>query len=116
MRNDGSVARSIPAPPGRIDDPEWSPNSKELVLTAIGPGPKARADLYVESADGLQHTQLTHGPGNSTGPVWSPDGSEIAFERLQGAKAEIAVVKADGTGEKILTSGQGKNGGPVWQP
>ena len=60
--------------------------------------------------------QLTAGPGDSTGPVWSKRGNEIAFERLAGSHANIAVVGADGKGERILTSGEGKNGGPVWRP
>jgi TolB protein len=60
--------------------------------------------------------ELTAGPGNSTGPVWSKQGNQIAFERLAGSHADIAVIGTDGKGEKTLTSGTGKNGGPVWRP
>lgn len=70
----------------------------------------------MENRDGSGRIQLTHGQGDSTGPVWSPRGNEIAFERIDGPRADIAVVGADRKGEKTLTSGAGKNGGPVWEP
>jgi TolB protein len=115
MAADGSGTHQVPAPPGRIDGPDWSPDGKRLVLAAVGPPPRSREDLWVENADGSNQVEITHGPGDSTAPQWSP-GSEVAFVRVAGSHVNIDVVKPDGTGERQLTSGQGKNGGPVWRP
>src|SRR5438034_1699755 len=39
-------------------------------------------DVYVMNADGSGVTQLTPNDGfDDTGPVWSPDTTQIAFER-----------------------------------
>src|SRR5919197_1331904 len=38
-------------------------------------------DLWTINPDGSNLTQLTTGPINDTGPVWSPDGAAIAFQR-----------------------------------
>jgi Tol biopolymer transport system component len=42
---------------------------------------------------------------NGFGAMWSPDGSRVAFLRLESGKFEIFAVNASGEGEKRLTTG-----------
>jgi len=62
----------------------WSPDGKQLCYTCKRvPDPEESTDsgLYVANVDGTgEHRLLTDGmPGFDQDPVWSPDGSRIAF-------------------------------------
>ena len=53
-------------------------------------------DIYVIKADGSCRTRLTARPGNEKDPVWSADGSRIAFVYLD----DIHVMNALSTAVK----------------
>jgi Tol biopolymer transport system component len=55
------------------------------------------SDIWISDLRGFR-TRLTFGPGYSSWPVWSPDGSAIAFYR--GGK--IYRKAADGTGDEEM--------------
>ena len=56
-------------------------------------------------ANGSAETNLTNRSGSSEGqPVWSPDGSELAFWSDRDGNVELYVMKADGTGQRRLTN------------
>src|SRR2546423_1155728 len=42
--------------------------------------PGGGGDIYLMEADGSNQTRLTNHTANDVGPVWSPDGSLIAFQ------------------------------------
>ena len=46
------------------------------------------------------------------GPVWSPNGDMIAFEKA----GEIWVMRADGTHMRRLTNQRASDGNPAWSP
>ena len=76
-------------------------------------------DIYVMDADGGNRRQLTTG-GNNVHPAWSPDGTQIAFERWgqdeRGwSQNDIFVMDADGGNQRQLTT-DGQSGGPTWSP
>ena len=60
------------------NDPLWmrypaiSPNGETIAFTYKG-------DIYTVPANGGKATQLTTHPAHDMRPVWSPDGSKIAF-------------------------------------
>ena len=60
------------------NDPLWmrypaiSPNGETIAFTYKG-------DIYTVPANGGKATQLTTHPAHDTRPIWSPDGSKIAF-------------------------------------
>jgi Tol biopolymer transport system component len=53
-------------------------------------------DIYTVKADGTDERQLTNGPGILSGPAWSPDGTRIAFRRLEGGSDTVEVMDAGG--------------------
>jgi TolB protein len=70
------------------------------------------------NADGSDLRNLTKAPddvarGASQGPpVWSPDGTMLAFEGDDGKTDGLYLMNADGTGFRLLADG----GPPVWSP
>jgi Tol biopolymer transport system component len=74
---------------GNGDRPSWSPGGGSLVFVSSG-------NIMVINADGSQLHTLAPG----VGPViWSPDGTEIAFQQTQARG--VRVIKADGTSQTV---------------
>jgi Tol biopolymer transport system component len=79
--------------------------------------------IYVMNPDGSQIRRLTHSLENEsdTAPVWSPDGSQIAFQRIRDINAferdtEIYVINADGSNPRNLTQHPALDARPSWSP
>ena len=94
----------------------WSPNGSRIVFVS------SRDDLvngdlqvYVMDADGGNQTRLTNA-SNNTRPVWSPDGTRIAFDSFRTGNDEIYVMNADGSGQTNLTNHPNSDGSPRWSP
>jgi TolB protein len=72
--------------------------------------------LYSLPVDGSAGaTQLTDG-GENADPVFSPDGTELAFRRAVGEESRIYVMAADGSDERPVTSRGGFDQDPTWSP
>ncbi len=62
-------------------------------------------DIWVCDLDGSNAVQLTANNANEDAPCWSPDGTQIAFERLWSLQDyEIILINADGSGIHALTT------------
>ena len=77
--------------------------------------------IQVINADGTGQTILTGGDGViCDDPVYSPDGSKIAFTRRSGFGTHVSVMNADGTNVVTVISGSGSpethNFDPSWSP
>lgn len=59
---------------------------------------------------------LTSDSSNDTGPVWSPDGKQIAFASDRLGSFHIFVMEADGSNLRQLTAGVSNNLEPGWSP
>jgi TolB protein len=69
------------------------------------------------NADGSGVTNLTNLPSNELYPVWSPDGTKIAFVSEGGIKQyEIYVMNADGSRKTNLTNDSDQDWAPDWSP
>lgn len=60
--------------------------------------------------------QLTNHPAADLAPVWSPDGTRIAFESLRDGNSEIYVMDADGSNQVNLTRHEADDHAPSWSP
>ncbi len=86
------------------DEPLWmrypsiSPNGKEIAFAYKG-------DIYKVSTTGGVATRLTTHEAYDTTPMWSPDGSKIAFvsDRYYGSR-DIYVMNANGGAAKRVTT------------
>jgi Tol biopolymer transport system component len=68
-------------------------------------------DFYTINADGTGLRRITDG----TDPVWSPDGTQIAFARLRDPRG-IWLVNADGSGERQIFDWPRQTGYLSWSP
>ncbi len=72
--------------------------SSQIAFSADTPG--GAREIYVADADGTggSPTNLTNDPARDTGPLWSPEGSQIAFLSDRTGSDQIFVVNVDGNG------------------
>ncbi len=91
-----------------------SPDGGKIAFAAAAnptPGSSGTSDLYTVSLGDKMVKKIVDLRGPETNPVWSPDGSQIAFQTANGAEfyffanSRIAVVVAAGGGApKVLTA------------
>jgi Tol biopolymer transport system component len=97
---DGSGLADL-TPDGRAYGGDWSPDRSRIVFASpSGEG----SGVYVMDADGTNRVRLAAG----SSPVWSPDGSRIAFVSADG----VTVMNTDGSDTRALTAGVD----PTWSP
>jgi len=79
--------------------------------------------IYVMNVDGTATTEVARGLVFNPGPVWSPDGCQIAYRGGfdQQFSPWIAIVNADGTGYRQVTPPSDPNAfeyyeSPTWSP
>ena len=70
------------------------------------------------NADGSGQTDLSNDPATADiDPVWSPDGTKIAWARATDTSDyDIWVMHADGTNQTQLTTDPGFDAYPAWSP
>jgi Tol biopolymer transport system component len=86
----------------------WSPEGTRLAYTTYANLSMRKLQVWTVSADGSAPSLIASHCCVSDGgsPVWSPDGSQIAFEAEKGGgtpdvRSRYLVVNADGTGEPM---------------
>jgi len=73
--------------------------------------------LWRSKLDGSSRTQLTYAPMQVHMPLWSPDGTQIAFMASRpGRPWKIFVIPAGGGTPQEVTAGDRNQGDPTWTP
>lgn len=104
MGPNGRRVRQLTSTPGIQEVPRWSPDGRRIVFDAYRPRPGVpfSTSIWIMRADGSQPRQLTF-DGFDVEPVFSPDGTQIAFARITGETAAgdtleaVYVMDVDGT-------------------
>ncbi|HTG48770.1 MAG TPA: hypothetical protein VK646_14055 [Actinomycetota bacterium] len=124
---DGSGLRALDAtrdPALNLGCGDVSPDGRLLVLEGFNDRRPGVAGIYtVRASDGGALRRVTRAPrgGSDGNPVFSPDGSHVAFFRTrpgvtpQGAGA-LFVVAIDGSGLRRITPWGAAFAGPSWSP
>ena len=73
-------------------------------------------DLWSVPRAGGEARRLTAGPGVETDPVFSPDGSQIAFTGEYDGNVDVFVIPASGGVPKRLTYHPGRDRAVSWTP
>jgi dipeptidyl aminopeptidase/acylaminoacyl peptidase len=115
-----------------VQSPRFSPDGKNIAFVRSGMGAQEsswfdlnadrNSDIYVVSADGGTPKQMTNTPGPETAPVWSPDGTELAYlsamdPRSWAEKVDVVVMPANGGPARNLTRDFPDSAtGATWSP
>ncbi len=80
--------------------PAFAPDGQRIAYSARNGTKVEPFHIYVRTITADTPRQLTSGAGNDIGPVWSPDGTKIAFQRLEEGRTAYIVTGADGANEQ----------------
>src|SRR6185369_12122961 len=89
-----------------------------VVAFLAGPRDLTQADIYLLDVDHAAIVGLTHQPAHYSIPIWSPDGSQLAFTTFSDDKGgNLVVMDADGTNARsVIRNGYMTIEGPAWSP
>jgi Tol biopolymer transport system component len=79
-------------------------------------GPMSSTEIFSMNGDGSGVTRLTNNTSDDELPMWSPDGSKIAFASGRDGNFEIYVMNADGSGQTRLTNNPSVDNSPSFSP
>jgi Tol biopolymer transport system component len=110
-------------PQGQIGDAgQYGPirlsrDGRQLAATINDPG-SGRGDIWVFDLARDVASRLTFADAHDTQPVWSPDGSRVAFQSdRERDTGDVYVVRADGRGEpELLFASEGPASPTDWSP
>jgi Tol biopolymer transport system component/DNA-binding winged helix-turn-helix (wHTH) protein len=107
-RSDSPSSAAVPftALPGWAGYPAFSPDGSRIAFAWVEASGDATKDanLYVKKIGSEDLLRLTSQSSELIAPAWSPDGKQIAFQRLFKGEGGIYVVPAEGGAERKLRS------------
>ncbi len=104
---------------------QFSPGGNDILYSVLSIHPDAKdkweyqyqTQLWMADAAGIKIPhQLTFNKDGAANPVWSPDGTQIAFVRPVDGKAQIFILPVEAGEAWQLTSEKNGANNPVWFP
>ena len=111
MSSDGSGPLRLTDTPDQDLSPDWSPDGT-LIAFARFDAQQASTIWTMNAIDGTNPLSLTAGEQ----PVYSPDGTKIAFVLVTGSNDDLWTMNADGTAGLALVATSAQELAPSWQP
>jgi Tol biopolymer transport system component len=120
---DGQHRTALTSAAGVQESPKWSPDGQSITYNGF-PFPVDEANfsisIWVMDADGSDPRELTNN-ALDVEPVFSPDGTKIAFGRIIGDSPDgqleaIYVINSDGTGLREVVAPRAGLEHPDWSP
>ncbi len=105
----------------RIEAPAVSPDGSTVAYTVARHDAAANTvsrSIWLLDIATARTRELTPGPGNHSGPVWSPDGAFLAFvsDRDADAGSQLWLLPLAGGEARRVTSGHGGVSQVTWSP
>jgi len=102
---DGKLVSTVPLPSGRYEGVRVAPDGKRLAL--VRRSSVSSTDIWLYSPDQPAPSRFTFHSSENVYPIWSPDGSRIAFNSDRKGPQDIYVKPTNGATEEIavLTGG-----------
>lgn len=120
MNSDGTHQTRLTNTAAQDRYAKWSPDGSKIAFTSNRDGTNGiheeNNEIYVMNSDGTNQTRLTNNSVSDESPVWSPDGTKMAFVSYRDGEAEIFVMNANGANPIQLTENGRDDGGPAWSP
>lgn len=113
MNADGSEqTRLFGESPGTSTAAAWAPDGQSFLVARKAPGGQG-ADIFQLDRQGIVVRRFTEDEPTDGAPVFSPDGSEIAFHADRGDTSALVLLRADGTYRRTLLA-DGQQWYPRW--
>ena len=97
-----NTARRLTKHPGIDTTPAFSPDAKFITFASDR---QDGQQLYIMDIRGDKLRRVSFGSGAYSKPVWSPDGTLIAFTKMKSGQFHVGVMSPNNKGERILASG-----------
>lgn len=112
-------AEASPIPSPAITSPSPTPTQLPIFNCdiAFDSDRDGNLEIYSMAPDGSGQTNLSNNPEDDFAPVWSPDGSQIAFisKRNHETGSSLFIMNADGSNPEQIST-QGGASFPDWSP
>lgn len=105
---------TVPDFEGGLGMPSVSPDGRRLVVISYRTA-GVRSQVFSYRLPSGPWQQLTDHPGGAYDPVWSPDGTRIAYTVREKGRHDVWVMYADGTAALPVTE-KGACRAPCWSP